>query len=603
MSGQTPSPGLLSTQFLDELRARTTLSALIGRSIPLRKAAGEFKSCCPFHQEKTPSFTVNDEKGFAHCFGCGWHGDAIRWLTDHQNMNFREAVKRLASEAGMTMPLIDEREFRAHETAPRQTYKAITAEPQKLPAEALRWFYEERGIGEETLKRAKVGWSDKKSCVVFPYIMPGVGQIGFKFRGLPKKIWQDKDGPEKPYWLVDQLDPTLGSDLYIVEGELDALAMREAGIHNVVSVPGGGGNKRVPFVELCEEWTDQFDRIILALDADQNGQIMQEELARVYGKDRCWQILWPADMNDANAVLQSYGAADLLEWVRAPIPYPVEGVFSVDDYRDEVLELFWNGRPATISTGIASLDPYYQIMPGLLTVVTGVPNHGKSEFIDQIAVNLAKREGWSFGICSFENPPADHIIKLLEKWVGMPFWDGPTPRMSSSNVEAALAEIREHFFFIRTNKEDALTIETILERARALVKRKSMRGLIIDPHNKIEHRRPASMSETEYVSQVLSKVQGFAQNHGVHAWYVAHPAKMKAENGKTPEPTLYDISGSAHFANMTDNGLTIHRGEADWTTQIIVRKVRFKWHGQQGRTTLRYDRVTGIYSDFPREVA
>lgn len=480
----------------------------------------------------------------------------------------------------------------------RREHKVVAGEPLSLPAEALRWFVEERCISEETLKLAKVGWSERNRAVVFPYVLPGIGQVGFKYRVPPKeRMWQDDSGQEKPYWLLDQLDPAKGSDLYIVEGELDALALLEAGVRNVVSVPNGGGVKRMPFIELSEPWIEPFERVILALDADEKGQQMQEELARAYGKDRCWQVVWPASINDANAFLQAYGSADLEAWARKPEPYPVDGVFEVGDYREEVMELFWNGRPKACSTGLKDLDQFYTVAPGQMTIVTGVPNHGKSEFIDQIAVNLAKAEGWSFGVCSFENQPPEHIIKLIEKWVCMPFWDGPTIRMTSTSVEKALETIRDHFFFIRSNKEDALTVDLILERARALVKRRSIRGLIVDPYNMIEHRRSENMSETEYVSMILSKLWAFGQNHGVHVWFVAHPAKMKTEGGRTPVPTLYDISGSAHFVNKADCGLTVHRGEADGTTEVWVRKIRFKWVGQQGKAVLRYSRATGVYSD------
>ncbi len=99
----------LSPQWLDELRARISLSGLIGRSVRVTKAGREFKACCPFHNEKTPSFTINDEKGFYHCFGCGAHGDAIRWMTDHQGLPFMEAVKELAVQAGMEVPAPDPR--------------------------------------------------------------------------------------------------------------------------------------------------------------------------------------------------------------------------------------------------------------------------------------------------------------------------------------------------------------------------------------------------------------------------------------------------------------------------------------------------------------
>ncbi|MBS0475875.1 MAG: DNA primase, partial [Proteobacteria bacterium] len=100
---------MLSPQWLDELRARVTLSSVIGRTTRLTKAGHEFKACCPFHNEKSPSFYVNDQKGFYHCFGCGAHGDVIRWMTDQRGLAFMDAVKELAAEAGMEVPAPDPR--------------------------------------------------------------------------------------------------------------------------------------------------------------------------------------------------------------------------------------------------------------------------------------------------------------------------------------------------------------------------------------------------------------------------------------------------------------------------------------------------------------
>ena len=105
----------LTPQWMDELRSRVSLSGVIGRSIRVTKAGREFKACCPFHNEKTPSFTINDEKGFYHCFGCGAHGDVIRWMTDHQGLPFMDAVKELALQAGMEVPAPDPRAARAAE--------------------------------------------------------------------------------------------------------------------------------------------------------------------------------------------------------------------------------------------------------------------------------------------------------------------------------------------------------------------------------------------------------------------------------------------------------------------------------------------------------
>jgi twinkle protein len=151
--------------------------------------------------------------------------------------------------------------------------------------------------------------------------------------------------------------------------------------------------------------------------------------------------------------------------------------------------------------------------------------------------------------------------------------------------------------------DEAPTIEAILEKARAAVMRHGIRGLVIDPYNEIEHRRPANMTETEYVSQLLGKVKRFAQQYGVHVWFVAYPAKMQCEKGGSrPVPTLYDISGSANWVNKADIGVVIHRdvAEKDPTRiEIQVRKVRFKSVGKIGTVALRWDRVTGRYAEIP----
>ncbi|MFA7604297.1 MAG: DNA primase [Novosphingobium sp.] len=155
----------LSPQWLDELRSRITLSGVVGRTTRLTKAGREFKACCPFHNEKTPSFTVNDEKGFYHCFGCGAHGDAIRWLTDQRGLAFLDAVKELAAEAGMDVPAPDPRAAKAAEQ--RDSLHDVTAAAQKWFVECLagpegekaRAYLATRGFDAHTLQRFGFGYA------------------------------------------------------------------------------------------------------------------------------------------------------------------------------------------------------------------------------------------------------------------------------------------------------------------------------------------------------------------------------------------------------------------------------------------------------------
>jgi len=156
---------VLSPQWLDQLRSRITLSTLIGRTTRLQQAGREYKACCPFHNEKSPSFTVNDEKGFYHCFGCGAHGDAIRWMTDHQGLAFMDAVKELAAEAGMDVPAPDPRAARAAEkrdtlhdvmAAAQEWFVASLAGPE---GEAARTYLKSRGFDAHTVQRFGFGYA------------------------------------------------------------------------------------------------------------------------------------------------------------------------------------------------------------------------------------------------------------------------------------------------------------------------------------------------------------------------------------------------------------------------------------------------------------
>lgn len=155
----------LTPAFLDELRARTSLSALIGRSLKLTRAGREWKACCPFHNEKTASFYINDDKSFYHCFGCTAHGDAIRWLTDAQGLPFMDAVKELADAAGMEVPAAD----------PQAQQKAEKAAGlHEVMEAAQRWFEDQlngvdgaearayldtRGIADDTRRRFGFGYA------------------------------------------------------------------------------------------------------------------------------------------------------------------------------------------------------------------------------------------------------------------------------------------------------------------------------------------------------------------------------------------------------------------------------------------------------------
>src|SRR3982751_4081610 len=268
----------LSTAFLDELRARTVLSSIIAPSVKLIRTGREWKACCPFHNEKTPSFTVNDDKGFYHCFGCSAHGDAIRFLTDQRGMPFMDAVKELAAKAGMDVPAPDPR---AQEQAERTaTLTDVIAEVAKYYAEQLnglagadaRDYLKRRGIDAATAQRFGLGLAtlgEDKLIETGMLIQPEEGEkesydrfrgrlmipirdprgrvIGFggrilgegepKYLNSPQTVLFDKG---RTLYNLDPAGPAsrTAKRLIVVEGYMDVIALDRAGISEVVAPNG-----------------------------------------------------------------------------------------------------------------------------------------------------------------------------------------------------------------------------------------------------------------------------------------------------------------------------------------------------------------------------
>jgi len=284
-------------------------------------------------------------------------------------------------------------------------------------------------------------------------------------------------------------------------------------------------------------------------------------------------------------------------------PTPTEeqpkGIYRVSALREKVFALHKTGRQPGEHPGWEGLASLYTIKRKQFSVLTGIPGAGKSAVLDNLLINLAINSGWKFAVCSVENQPIeDHLSVLLEIYTGEPFNDGPTPRMTRSTIEKSLEWFEKHFVFVLPD-EDKRTLPGIIE----LVNELQVDGVVVDPWNELEHRRPSAMTETEYVSQALSKMRHQARTHDQHWWLVAHPTKLQKDKntGKYLVPTLYDIAGSAHFRNKCDFGLVVWRdSEENSPTTVFVQKVRFRWCGKLGQCDLYFDKITGRYSENPR---
>jgi twinkle protein len=543
-------------------------------------ASGETKTTCPKcsssrKKKRYPCLNVNVDEGVWNCWHCGWAGTLKggEW----QRPEIRKIYTRLAYAAPAT----------------------------GLPEEPATWFAG-RGITPEILTRNRIGYGaiympqieEEVNAVQFPYFR-GESTVNIKYRDGRKNFRMAAGAERVLYGLNDIAETTIW-----VEGEMDKLSMEVAGFTNCVSVPDGAPapdskNYETKFDFLAAQELAKVKTHIIAVDNDAPGKRLEEELARRLGAENCLVVTWPESCKDANEVLLKRGAETLAQCIRDAKPIPVVGAFDVADLIGDLEQHYETGMPRGASTGWYALDRHYTVRPGEWTLITGIPGHGKSEFLDALTINLAAAHGWRFGIFSPENQPiALHLSKLAEKYTGRPFNEGPTQRMTKAEFHLAADWLDRRYTFILP---ESPSIDAILSVAQALVRRKGIRGLVIDPWNEIEHARTGNQSETEYISLVLSRVRQFARANGVHVWLVAHPAKLyKEASGKYPVPTPYDVSGSAHWRNKADNCIAVWRDQADdhaRNVEIHVQKIRHKITGRIGMVTLSYDAVTGRYFD------
>ena len=465
-----------------------------------------------------------------------------------------------------------------------------------------------RGISRETADRAKLFSANKwfaklgraTDSIGFPYFRNGA-LVAAKYRSIEEKDFTQEGGGAHDFFGLEHVEK--GQPLIIVEGEMDCLSAMEAGLTNVVSVPAGAPikvadgkvlpseDKRFAYVWNAREIIDAAPYVVLATDQDTPGQALAEELARRIGKEKCRVAKF--DKKDLNEVLLD-DPSQVRTVINAAEPYPISGISEADKFKQSIEDLYAKGNGRGISTGYPSLDEIYTVGPSQLTVVTGYPSSGKSNFVDQMMVNLARDNDWKFVVCSFENQPETHIVRLMEIYTQMRFHDG-RDRMDAATRDRAFKWVNDHFIFMDTNGEEPSTLDSILERARASVKRMGVRGMVIDPYNYIDMTRK-DVAETEAISNMLTKVRKFCMAHEVHCWFVAHPAKMTRSGNDQPRPDGMSISGSMAWWAKTDCGITVHRGQGA-VVEIAVWKCRYRWIGSQGETSLLYNKTAGVYTE------
>lgn len=536
--------------------------------LTIKKRGREMKALCPecSHARKKssdPCLSINNNTGLYHCHHCGVSG-----ILD----DFKPDIK---------MP---------------DNYEPIHPKSVTLTGQHFEYLHS-RGITMEVAQRNGITTSKKNPDYIAFNYYEGDQIVNVKYRHASKKKFMQSPGGKPVFYGVNDIDADM---LIITEGEFDKLSFEVAGYRSCVSVPMGAPNETDQNVDgklkcllLSEDKVQQVKRVIIASDNDVNGRRLTEELARRIGVEKCYKVEYPEGCKDGNDVLLTYGVEALQRVVEQAQPFPIEGVSRVRDFKQDVVDIYDNGYPDGLTVGYTEFDELFKFMYGYLITVTGIPTHGKSNYVEQMSIKLAAHHGLKFGVFSPEHyPPAHFIQRLVRLYIGKPMF-GPA-KMTPDQLSAGIDFVDRHFYII--HGDDDHTLDNILTSAKQLVYREGIRALIIDPWTDIEHQIGRGDNETRYTAQCLAKIKKFNRLHGVSTFLIAHPTKMrKNEDGTYAVPTMYDISGSANFYNKSDFGLTVYRDENDFS-QVHVQKVKFEGiMGQKGSATFRYDKSSNRY--------
>ena len=446
----------------------------------------------------------------------------------------------------------------------------------------VAWF-DSRGISAQTLNDLCVGegleympqTGKQENTIQFNYFI-GNELVNIKYRDGRKNFKLYK-GAEKVFY---NIDATVGYDtIVIVEGEMDVLSFHEAGIKNVISVPNGAtlNNNNLDYLDNCIDYFSDKEKVIIAVDSDEAGQALQQELVRRLGAELCYTLSFD-DVKDANDYLQKYGKQKLAQHIAQAKPVPLENVTTYKDIEGEVIDFVENGFKPGYQVGLKNFDSIFSTYTGQFITVTGIPSSGKSDFVDQMVVGYNQLYGWKTAFASPENQPTYlHAHKLIRKvWQGMP----QRHEVGGDRWKQITGHVNDNFFFIDM---DRYNLEAVLRKGAELVKRKGIKCLVIDPFNKVRDVDAKTEDVNRYTMEYLTKIEVFAKKFDVLVIVVAHPTKMyKDANGKIEEPTMYNIKGGGEWYDASYHGILVHRNYEEKTVKAKILKVKFQNLGENG---------------------
>ena len=467
--------------------------------------------------------------------------------------------------------------------ASEKVYVRPTEVEYQPPATRVIGWFETRGISQKTLTDLNVGEGSEympqtgktENTIKFNYFM-GDQLINVKYRDGRKNFKLYK-GAEKVFYNINSI---VGYDTCVItEGEMDVLALHEAGIKNAISVPNGAtlNSNNLDYLDNCIDYFEDKEKIILAVDSDEAGQALQSELVRRLGAEVCYLVSFD-DCKDANEYLQKYGKEKLQERIKTARPVPLENVTTFKDIEDEITDFVRNGFKKGYQVGLSNFDEIFSTYTGQFITVTGIPSSGKSDFVDQMVVGYNNNYGWKTAFASPENAPTYlHAHKIMRKtWQGMP----SSKDIHGDKWNRVANHVNDNYFFIDMER---YTLESVLRKGAELVKRKGIKCLVIDPFNKVRDVDCKTEDVNRYTMEYLTKIETFAKKYDVLVFVVAHPTKMyKDKDGRMEEPTMYNIKGGGEWYDASYHGILVHRNYEEKTVKAKILKVKFQNLGENG---------------------
>ena len=458
--------------------------------------------------------------------------------------------------------------------------------------ERHREWIEARGLDPELAEKFGLRTEVRggKAWLAVPYLEQGEA-VNHKYRLTSEKDHRMDDGAPLALWNADCLsDPKVRSGqapVVITEGEWDALAAIQSGFQFAVSVPNGAPSKPTADLDAAKryDWIDrhandlaQVREFVIAADDDQAGWNLRTDLVALLGAERCRFIEYPWPAKDLNDVLKDYGPERVVDLISTAKPFPVQGLYSIDDFPER-------GEVRAYPIGVEPLHNLIAIVPGTLTVLTGYSNMGKSTLMNAI-VGYSLRHNFPVCVASFETDVKPILLDGLRQAILQ------CSKHDLAKVELSDADgiIRDRLCIISqaVDEDMEMDLDQFLALCRTAVTRHGVKMIVLDPWNELEHKRRRDETETDYIGRAIRAIKRFAKQYDVAFWLVAHPTKP--QQGVSKVPGLYDISGSANFANKADYGLTYHRANPKENRALIrVTKVRMGLPGMKDEVTVTFD--------------